>query len=276
MGYIKEILQRGQIPAILPAQWRAVDGTEEVRFNTAGHRSLWEAWENQKLGCGELRALSAAVREVLWQCREHLLPMEGVALAPEHIYVSEAGRFAFLYHYRPAQGTGGGAIPLAEFLLPRLDRSDRAAVLAGYDLYQRAEEGLGVLEAFRQLESACASGAPLRTGEMPAEARRQDGSVPVHTAPPEDSPAPPLPEEEERQRLLDAFFSGNDDEPEERRVRVFLRPKLWQQRILIGAGMVIAAAVVVGMAAGDMMIGAGCTLIAGAVGALAWLRRARG
>ena len=48
------------------------------------------------------------------------------------------------------------------------------------------------------------------------------------------------------------------------------------QRIILGAFGVSAAAFVAGAAIGEVFIGAGCTLIAAAVAALLWLRRAKG
>ncbi len=263
MGYIRELLQRGQIPGVLPAQLRAVDGREELVFDTADKRNLAEFWGSHRIGAEDLRALARAVVEVLRQCREHLLPPEGVFLEPERIYLDEKGGFSFTYRYGSAER--GSALPLAKFLLARLDRADRAAVLAGYDFYQRAGEGAPVPEMFRQLVASCSETFP--------------GDEQIHTSLPGKEGNFPIaclsPAEEERSRLLDELFSDRNEEEKKRRlpVRIEIRLKLWQQRILIGAGMVIAAAVVVGMAAGDAMIGAGCTLIAGAVAAYAWLRR---
>lgn len=254
MGYIRETILRSRIPALLPAQLRAVDGEEKIRYDTAGKRPLAEAWEGRKLGANDLRALADAGNAMLQQCREHLLPAEGVVLDPARMYLDETGRFFFIYETERTETRRDEMPLLADFLLPRLDRADPTAVLVGYDLYQRAAEQAGAAEIFRAI-------------------RREEDFTFREKAEPDITADTAAVTDVDRQLLLDAIFEEPEEAPRRRpRLRA---PRLWQQRILIGVGMVIAAAFVVGLTAGDATIGAGCALIASAVGALLWLRRVK-
>lgn len=251
-GYELRMLQRGQIPGLLPSVLRSVDGERQLCYERAGMRTLRESWAAGRIGEKEIRQLSEAVTEMLRQLSDHLLPTEGLLLAPEFVFQDCAGRFLFCCSPGRAAVLRESILTLADYLLPRLDREDREGVLLGYTLCQRALETGGSPEIFRQM----------RSSSFPALSSPEAERMLT------DEEEVRLPPAADREKLLDDFFAPEEEVPP-------MRLKLWQQRILVVSGAAAAVSCILGALFGQMFIGAGGTIIAAAAGAYVWLKFAR-
>ena len=145
-NYQLPMLEHNRIPGLLPVQTRWRAGGRSLYYEITSCQTLAHMYENEKIGSDTLFILLHSLENVLASLSKYLLDESSLRLTPDLIYLSpETRRPLFLY----VPGEQGGCRDLrlfAEFILKKLDHSDRAAVDLGYALYSRTAAPLSSVE----------------------------------------------------------------------------------------------------------------------------------
>lgn len=140
-GYAVRMIEENRIPGLLSCSCRSMDGSLQLWYEITGFAPLGELLGDRKLKAQELLVLLESLCLSLDGLEEYLLGPDHLLLEPEFIYASQDLKQIF-FCYIPARGKPPGeAFPvLTEYLLPRLDHRDPAAVTLGYGIYRYAME----------------------------------------------------------------------------------------------------------------------------------------
>lgn len=110
-------------------------------FDITSRQSLKVQTEFQSIGYEMWKNLLESLLRAMGELDRYLLPCSGILLSPEMIYLSpDMKTIQFLYVPDTSQDFTEMFISLSEFLLPRIDHTDKKAVVLGYQMYRKAGE----------------------------------------------------------------------------------------------------------------------------------------
>ena len=234
-AYQIRMIQENQMEGFAECHTERIDEKVLYFYQVTSRQSLEELARNGGIGTELLRTLLQSVFHVLREVNEYLLPQDGLLLAPEYIFTDAAqNSFSFCYYPEKEETAAESLKGLAEYLLPLLDESDRDAVVLGFSFYQACAGGNMTETRFRELLYADG------TGQQTVFEQAAGTSLPEKKRTREDAEA--LAREEERSRILDAFFA-EDEDAEEEASETRLRMALWfAGMILLAVGAAAALA----------------------------------
>lgn len=196
--YQVRMIISNDINGLLPCSIRGVNGKNLFCFEITSQQSLKTIYEHRGVDNLLLVQLYEHIFQVLERMEQFLLNMNDIILIPELIFLnpeSNGVNFCFLPGY--GKNIRLSLRELMEYLLPKIDHKNQDAVMAGYGLYRKITEencGIETLKAALTLQRS---------------ADAQSRSHPL----PEDMDSEELePEELERKKLLDDFFSSTEEE----------------------------------------------------------------
>ena len=227
-SYQVRMLMANELKGFLTCKVHQMDGKLLFYYDITSRQSLETIFEHQKISCGVLEKILSSMVDGLNTVKSFLLSMDGFLLDPRFIYMSP-DREQVWFCYLP-----GNPEPLArqlrefsEFLLPRLDNSDRRGVVMGYAFYQltireslTAEDIQALLYSYKEnsqvsLEAGAASGEE----DMPPEERRDWERERVPGT---------------REELLESFFADDENEREK-------KERNWKKPALLGTAAAAGA-----------------------------------
>lgn len=208
-SYQVRMMLSNDIEGLLGCSIRGMDGRNMFCYEITSHQSLKALFEHGAPGQGIMIRLYEEIFAVLERLQRFLLNMDGLVLEPELIFFSpgkEKVNFCFLPGYE--RDIRQSLRELMEYLLPKIDHRDPAAVMAGYGLYRKVMEENCDLEEMR---SVLLSGAYVReNGEVPVH--REESRIPGDTPGEIPDELAGSASERERQRILDEFFEEEEEE----------------------------------------------------------------
>lgn len=140
-GYEVYMLEENQIPGLLKCTLQRLNQRQRFCYEVTSRQPLDIILERKRLIYGDLQNLLRGIHRALLGAREYLLDVNRLMLLPEYIYLNlDTGLpelCYFPYYEKPIQEQ---FFELAEYLLGKLDRQDRAGVELGYEIYKMASE----------------------------------------------------------------------------------------------------------------------------------------
>ena len=151
-SYQVRILTGNTMSSILKCRMQGLDGTWLFYYDITSKQSLASFYEQRKLQGEDLEMILKGFLHVIEEMAEFLLNTEQLVLCPEYIFLDvEKKEVSFCclpdYHH-PVQEQFR---ELTEYLLPKLDHEDPAAVNLGYGIYRKAMEPGMQLENIKEL-----------------------------------------------------------------------------------------------------------------------------
>ena len=140
-GYEIYMLEENQIPGLLKCTLQRLNQQQRFCYEVTSRQPLDIILERKRLAYGDLMGLLKGIHTALQGAREYLLDVNRLMLRPEYIYLNLDTDMPelcyFPYYEKPVQEQ---FFELAEYLLGKLDRQDRAGVELGYEIYKMASE----------------------------------------------------------------------------------------------------------------------------------------
>lgn len=134
-AYEREVLERNQIPGLLPLTIEWIDDTAECHYDTEGCQSLELYYRERKITLEEFQTLMKSIREILAQMEEYLLDPGGIALSPNRIFIKKSTKkIVFCYLFGLKENQEEESQILMDWITRKIDYSDKELVLAVYGI----------------------------------------------------------------------------------------------------------------------------------------------
>ncbi len=150
-SYQARMLLGGSLPSLLPCRVQQMDNQSILYYDVTSRQSLRSCFEGRTMREKELRLIFGSLSRVLEELRENMVDPSLLLLDPDHIFI-DAGESRLFFAGVPMHNgeLPGQLLFLLEYLLPKLDHDDGAAVSLGYGLYRSAASGKFSQEELKQ------------------------------------------------------------------------------------------------------------------------------
>ena len=276
-SYQMRMLVGNSIPSILKCRVQGVDGQFMVCYDITSKQSLISLYEEKKMGYEDLQMILGGFVQVMEDMSEYLLNPCRLVLKPEYMYVDvEKRQIYFCYLPGYDEDVRQKFQELTEYILPILDHEDSKAVMLGYGIYRRALEDSFHLEYIKkelyqdreEIEKTVGSSILQESGTMTEKRCNSDGSEKIDLFENYGESKEEKPQEEHLEELL-----WEEELSEKKKKDVGGTSKgflIWCVAAGFFALVVVAAEtlgylprvsmqVILGVAAGIMVIGMLCT-----------------
>lgn len=126
-----------------------VNGKREIWYEIDGFHTLEQIFAVKKISAQELKQILLGLAQTIEELEKYLIDGKRLCYQPEYLYMDmETGKLKLLFDFTEGDREHP-LMPLAEFLLERLDHEEEAAVELGYFFYEQA--GRDVL-SIREIE----------------------------------------------------------------------------------------------------------------------------
>ena len=126
-----------------------VNGKKEIWYEIDGFHTLEQIFAVKKISAQELKQILLGLAQTIEELEKYLIDGKRLCYQPEYLYMDmETGKLKFLFDFTE-EDREHPLMPLAEFLLERLDHEEEAVIELGYFFYEQA--GRDVL-SIREIE----------------------------------------------------------------------------------------------------------------------------
>ncbi len=196
-SYQVRMLLGNDIGRFLPCKVQQMDQNILFYYEITSRQPLQLLLDHRQVDREILEMILTQLLEALENIRNYLLDLNGLLLKPELIYLDLSDRQLWFCYYPGQEDPFQQQLrELSEYLLPKLDHTDREAVMLGYLFYQKCTE-----EAV--------------TAELLAELVHRAGLSPQADPPDDPPPGGDGKVDAEREEILNSFFEP--EAPEEKR-----------------------------------------------------------
>lgn len=126
-----------------------VNGKKEIWYEIDGFHTLEQIFAVKKISAQELKQILLRLAQTIEELEKYLIDGKRLCYQPEYLYMDmETGKLKFLFDFTEGDREHP-LMPLAQFLLERLDHEEEAVIELGYFFYEQA--GRDVL-SIREIE----------------------------------------------------------------------------------------------------------------------------
>ena len=126
-----------------------VNGKKEIWYEIDGFHTLEQIFAVKKISAQELKQILLGLAQTIEELEKYLIDGKRLCYQPEYLYMDmETGKIKLLFDFTEGDREHP-LMPLAQFLLERLDHEEEAAIELGYFFYEQA--GRDVL-SIREIE----------------------------------------------------------------------------------------------------------------------------
>lgn len=136
-SYQMRMLEQNKIQGLLPFHSCRKDGLLQLNYEITSLQPLESMFEKKKMGYQDIVFLLSGIRNILEELQKYLLNPAQVLFAPSYIFL-RPDRSSVNLCYIPGVYHETSIVPLAEFVLKRLEHDDGEAVKIGYGFYQES------------------------------------------------------------------------------------------------------------------------------------------
>ena len=139
--YEDRMITENRIYGFLPCVEQKKEKQTEYFYEITGRQSMELLYERRKVSYEQLVELLKDLLQILNASEEYLLNADHFVLLPEYLYLdTRTERLYVCYYPGYEKKIRESFLDLAEYLMGKLDKSDRKGIEFGYDLYQCALE----------------------------------------------------------------------------------------------------------------------------------------
>ena len=140
-SYQTRMLLENQIQGLLPCKLQKVNGEELFYYGITGCQSLKNLFENRKFDRRELENLFISVLKIMENLDEYLLNRDYLLLQPSCIFRGKENKeYYFVWCPVSEADIEQEFRQLTEYILPKIDHTDKEAVTLGYGIYKESTE----------------------------------------------------------------------------------------------------------------------------------------
>lgn len=138
LSYEVRMLEVNEIPGLLRCHLQEIDRILFCCYDITSRQSLDLFLETHTVDRRLLHVFFTSMQKTLLQMEDYLLPLQGICLNPEKIFLDASGQeMRFCFYPGEEEDFSGQLKNFAEYLLPRLSHEDPGGVVLGYAFYQR-------------------------------------------------------------------------------------------------------------------------------------------
>ncbi|SDB01745.1 DUF6382 domain-containing protein [Eubacterium oxidoreducens] len=153
------MMQQNRIPGLLEVFQMVQDQKLSFLYDISGMQSLDVYLNRNEVSRQLLEKLIFSLKQMCYRLEDYLLNEDDLVLSEETVFI-KGEELRFVYLPGSEQGAGLGLMHLMEFILGKIDHSDRNCVELAYRLYQKTTEEnfsfVSFLEEFKQ-DTSCDS-----------------------------------------------------------------------------------------------------------------------
>lgn len=165
-SYQTRMLVGNVIPSLLKCRIQGVDGRYLVYFDITSKQSVSAFYQDKKFKVEDLQMIFGGFVQVMEDAAEYLMDPEQFLLSPEYILIDiEKHQVYFCMMPGCHKDIKGQFQLLAEYMLPKIDHEDQAAVALGYGIYRHAIEESFHLEHVKEELYKRKASAQMKTEE---------------------------------------------------------------------------------------------------------------
>lgn len=138
-SYQMRLLMASAPAGLLKCIIHTIDNQLQFYYDITSMHTVFELYEHKKMNKADIQLLFGEIITVLEELEGFLLNCGYLLLQAEYIYL-DSDKKQVNFCYFPGK-TGDMALmfrELAEYLLPKIDHTDQAAVMLGYSIYRKA------------------------------------------------------------------------------------------------------------------------------------------
>ena len=151
--YPVRMIEQNHIPELLPFQLRKMNGKTFLYYEITSRQPLIQIYDTVSMRSRDIEQLLIGIRNGIERAHQYLLSSEDILLEPEFIYLNMGtGQVQLCCIPLLERKEGPSFLPLAEFILKKLDHADRRAVDLGYELFAWvSQENFSFQECLKEL-----------------------------------------------------------------------------------------------------------------------------
>jgi hypothetical protein len=151
--YEIEMLANNHIAGLLPMEMSVSDGITRYWFNITGKQSLSDFLERQWVTYELLSTILYSLEHLAIDLHKYMLEEQKIWIKENYIYFDFDGEKMYVVYLPGKQGDFIQELhELMEFLLQKLNHSDKMAVAMGYEMYQLTmQNGITIAKIVRQV-----------------------------------------------------------------------------------------------------------------------------
>ena len=132
-----------------------VNGKKEIWYEIDGFHTLEQIFAVKKISAQELKQILLGLAQTIEELEKYLIDGKRLCYQPEYLYMDmETGKIKLLFDFTEGDREHP-LMPLAQFLLERLDHEEEAAIELGYFFYEQAgRDVLSIREIEKKVEES--------------------------------------------------------------------------------------------------------------------------
>lgn len=132
-----------------------VNGKKEIWYEIDGFHTLEQIFAVKKISAQELKQILLGLAQTIEELEKYLIDGKRLCYQPEYLYMDmETGKLKLLFDFTEGDREHP-LMPLAEFLLERLDHEEEAVIELGYFFYEQAgRDALSIREIEKKAEES--------------------------------------------------------------------------------------------------------------------------
>lgn len=136
--YQLRMIRENNIPGLLKCSVHKIDGDMKLYYEISSKQNLYVLFENRDLNLELFQAIMMGFVRVIEALKEFLLESDHLLVDPNYIYINlESKRLYFCYFPVYKKDISKAFHEFAEYLLTKIDHTDKQAVVLGYEIYKQ-------------------------------------------------------------------------------------------------------------------------------------------
>ena len=150
-SYGHKMITANRLKYFVDCKIRYVNRECHFYYEISSKQNIVSLYGKKTMGYEQIRGLFEHINEALAELDNYLLNSKGFVLEPEYIFGNpENGEYFFLY-YPHYEWEEGAYLPLAEFLLERVEHQEEDAAKIVYEVYEMAQDNEFILSRILDL-----------------------------------------------------------------------------------------------------------------------------
>lgn len=150
-SYQVRMLVGNGMPSLLKCRIQGIDGKFLIYYDITSRQSVASLYEKKKFGIEDLKIIFGGFVKAMEEMAEYLMNPGQLLVQPEYMYLDvEKKKLYFCCMPGKSDDIREEFRVLTEYILPKIDHEDGAAVILGYGVYRRALEDTFHLEYIKE------------------------------------------------------------------------------------------------------------------------------
>ncbi len=135
------MILKNKLDGYIQVDQRKINNKVCMYYDITSKNSIYDVYQKKAIGSTEIINIMKSVSAAIDSAADFLLDMNNIVLLPSLIYEDEKNNLYFMYIPQKTQGICAQMKALMEWILERMDHSDKSVVIEVYDIYHEICDG---------------------------------------------------------------------------------------------------------------------------------------